>query len=363
LNIFKKIILFILYHSKNYKKVLSLTAFDELDKNIKINSQQLRYQAYSSNYTKNYRHAKMCLELLEEYHKMNDKDYNLLACLHARHNDKDKAISYWCMALEKNKYNKRAKKALDYIREKGREINLIEDDFFDNIFPKQPFYFPLKYLFVIFLFIIIAALLSFGAYFGYNYYKNNLKYISNEKYDKINDIKLPDYNPNLLDSPKEKNKKYSYNENEIKAKYNKIRKYILNNDAVNAQIEINQIKLSNASLAVKNKISIFENFIDEPDPVKFKNLISYDDFIKEKILYNNVYILWEGRIVNLSINEERIKFDLVIGNNDAGTIKGIIPVIFKKYIKLQNNEIVKIFGIINVNKDLHYIEGKYCIKN
>ena len=124
--------------------MLALTSSKENQKIGDVEPINLRYQGYSSFYTRNYHHSQVCFEILNEKGKSKAKDCNLLAYMYARHNEKENAITTWCMALEKSKDNKIAKKALEYIRKQGRIINLMEDDFFDSIFPKEPFLIPFK---------------------------------------------------------------------------------------------------------------------------------------------------------------------------------------------------------------------------
>lgn len=360
MNVFKRIRLFFLFHNRNYRKILILTSFD-VKKVEDISSIYLKYQAYSSFYSKNYHHAQMCLEILNEKNKLSSKDCNLLAYIYARRNEKDKAISTWCKALEKQKWNRLANKALEYIRSKGRDINLIEDEFFDSLIPKEPFLFPIKFLIKTFILLLIIGGLSILSYFGII---EILKYQKINKKTDINKVLLPDFNTNLLEKPKDNESKYSYDEKEIKRVFEKIKSDIISNKVVSAQIGINKIKMSNASLKVKYKVDILESMIDEPDYALFKNEITYNEYLKEKSLYQNIYILWEGRVVNLNITKNNIIFDLVLGDEKNGIVEGIIPVIFEKAVILKNNDRIKLFGKIKLNDNKkEFIFGRNIIKN
>lgn len=331
--------------------------------NIKnIDSYNLRYQAYSSFYTKNYHHSRFCLETLHEKNALKANDYNFLAYLYARHNEKDKAISTWCNALEKNKNNKLATKALSYVREKGSDISLIDDEFFDSVVPSEPFVIPIKKIILSIIIILFAIPIFWGIKFIVNFTTKELIKIQINK-NELNNINLPDFNPNLLSKEKDVTAKYSYSENEIKNKFDRIKKYIITDKANQAQLEINQIKLSNASINVKLKMDMLINFINEPDYANFINEIKYEDVLKEPILYQNIYILWTGKVVNLIINKESIKFDFIMGDDKNGIITGIIPVYFKKAIIVKNNEIIKVFGKINIDDKKIFLNGLYIIKN
>lgn len=370
MNIIKKIKLFFLYHQRNYKKVLEDTIFDEKLKIEEINSTNLKYQSYASFFTKNYHHSEMCLELLKEKNKLNSYDNNLLAYIYARHNKIDSAITEWCSAQEKNKNDKISKKALEHLRKKEESIDLREDEFFDTVIPKEPFFIPTDHISKIIVIFILLIGLAIGLYYLFLNFKDKLFFKKIKTRNEINNIYLPDYNPNLLEKPKIENVKYSYNEKEIKNKFDKTKKYILKNQSVEAQLEINQIKMSNASNAVKFKVEILEDYIEEPDYALFTNIINFQDILSERdsiggppLLYQNIYILWEGRVVNLLVTKEKITFDLILGDEEKGIVEAVIPVIFEKAVIVKNNDKIKVFGRMKVIEQKIYIEGRYVIKN
>lgn len=305
----------------------------------------------------------MCFEILLEKKSASSIDCDYLAYIYSRQNDREKAITSWCKALEINKNDKIAKKSLEYVRVNAKEINFSEDDYFEKILPREPFLIPFDFIFKLFLILVVSLSLGAGVFFSYKKY---FKPFFNKKVkiiDELNDIYLPDYNPNLLDKPKEEGKKYSFSEKEIKEKFEYAKKAILEGKSVDSQVTINQIKNSNASLQVKNKVSILETFIDEPDYGSFKNSVSFDDFIKDKDLYNNVYVFWDGRVTNKSLYKEKIAFDFIIGDETTGTIEAIIPTIFNKAIVVENKDQIRLFGKIKYENSKIFIEGKYLVKN
>lgn len=370
MNIIKKIKLFFLYHQRNYKKVLEETVFDEKQKVEEINITCLKYQSYSSFFTKNYHHSQMCFELLKEKNKLKSYDNNLLAYIYARHNKIENAITEWCSAQEKNKNDKISKKALEYLRKKDESIDLREDEFFDTVIPKEPFLIPTDRIIKIIIFIILLIGLAVGFYSLFLNFKDKLFFKKLKTRNEINNIYLPDFNPNLLEKPKTENIRYSYNENEIKNKFERTKKYILKNQSVEAQLEINQIKMSNASSAVKFKVEMLEDYIEEPDYALFKNIINFQDILSERdavkgppLLYQNIYILWEGRIVNLLVTKEKISFDLILGDEEKGIVEAVIPVIFEKAVIVKNNDKIKVFGRVKIIEQKIYIYGRFIIKN
>ena len=96
----------------------------------------------------------------------------------------------------------------------------------------------------------------------------------------------------------------------------------------------------------------------------------FSDLLSEKesngnfsLLYQNVYITWNGRVVNLLNTKDKITFDFIIGDEDKGIVEAVIPVIFKKAVIVNNNDKVKVFGKIKITKQYIHIDGRYIIKN
>lgn len=359
--IFRQLHLFILFHQRKYRTILEITSDYKNDK--KINRVNIRYQALSSFYLKNFHHSKICLETIKDNFQLSKIESNILAYLYARRNEKEKAITTWCTTLEKKSSNKTAQRALDYIRNKGRDLNLMDDEYFDSIKPAEPFLLPVTKILKTFLLVLLVLALIPGGYYVFITLKTKSFFSSKKLADKLDKVTLPDYNPNLLKSEKDGVKEFSFNEKELKTKFEKVKKKILSDDPVNAQILINQIKMSNASPEVKFKIEILEDFIEEPDYALFKNKIFFSDFIKAKNTYKNIYVKWHGRVVNLHKSKEAITFDFVLGDEEKGINEGIINVIFNKYVNVQYNEKLAVFGKIKSDNDIFFVEGIYVIKN
>lgn len=361
MKLFKKILLFFWFHQRDYKKVLEHSSFEDESDKKSFDFVKVRYQAYASFYTKNYYHSNYCFELLAKHNKLTSKDYNYIAFLHARHNEREKAISSWCIALEKNSRNKIAKKALDYLRDKGSDFILTEDDFFSIITPKEPFVFPIRFFLKIFSIILITTFLTIFAYRGFIVINEIIKEKKRVESLELNKVTLPDFNTNLLEKQKDALSKYSYNEKEIKDKFDNIKRNILKNRVVEAQIEINEILLSNASLNVKIKTEMLKSFIQQPDYSKFNNIVTFEMFNKEKRLYKDVYVLWDGVIKNQIIKKDKITFNLFIGNDEKGVIIGIMPVVFSKAHLYKNNDKVHVFGKIIEDGADYILQGLYII--
>jgi len=327
----------------------------------KINYTKLKVQGKCSFYKKNYYHAKKCFELLNEGKKISSVESNMLAYIYSRHNKKEESILALCKTLELKKNDKIASRVLNYIKFKGRDLNLSEDTFFDALIPIEPVFISFsKIFFSLFIVFIVFFTIFFGGYF---FKKQKFPFTKNYRKE-LSKIRLNDYNPNLLGSPKSETKtdKYSYNENEVKVIFAKVKKEIINKKYNSAQIYSNKLKMSNASLSVKGKIGILESFIDEPEYATFKNEIDYVKVKDNPKLYDNVFIRWSGRVVNYVYNDSTIKFRLVIGDESQGVILGIVPVVFDKAVVVSNNDLVELFAKVSYSANGFVLNGRYILQ-
>ena len=105
----------------------------------------------------------MCFEILLEKKSASSIDCDYLAYIYSRQNDREKAITSWCKALEINKNDKIAKKSLEYVRINAKEINFSEDDYFEKILPKEPFLIPFNFIFKLALVLLVSISLGSGA--------------------------------------------------------------------------------------------------------------------------------------------------------------------------------------------------------
>lgn len=358
MNIFKRFYLFFLYHNRKYNTILQHTTIKFSDKLENIDTIALKYQARCSFFKSDFYHAKSVLEILEQKNEMGALESNMYAFICARRNEKEQAISNWCKALELKKNDKMARDALDYIKSRGREIDLAGDEYFDRVRPGPPFLIPYKPI----ISIVVVTILIFLAYFTAVFILDRIDKWSKSYSPELAKVTLPDYNPNLLTSPKDSYDPFSYDEKEVKAIFEKCKKKIWENKYVEARVLINTLLLSNASEEVKHKVRVLETFLEEPDYAVFENKYTYSDVIENRLLYNNIYIKWKGRIVNHTIHKDKITFDFVIGNEDEGVVEAIIPVVFYKAVIVHNNETIFLVGFLNVIDGKILVDGQHVIR-
>lgn len=360
MNILLKIKVLFYLHSHKFEQITKAVNCDLYD--VKKNADKIKFQALSAFHIKNYYHARKCYEILSANNSASADDYNKLAYIYSRHNEKENAIISWCKALEKDRSNRVASKALEYVRNQGREINLIEDTYFEKLTCRLPLYIPFSKIFTA---VSIFVLLSLIVFFSAKYVPQIVKNIIRSNKD-VMEIIIDDYNPNILSEPKSPGDgQYSFSENEVRRKFDHIKERIVNNDVNTAIVTINMLKMSNASSGVKLKLDILNDFIEEPDYYLFNNTFNYRD-IKDNIkLYDGIYVKWYGRIVNSFYDKKKkvIGFNLIMGDEGQGVIDGVVPVIFTKAVIAENNNYASVFGKVDAKDGKILIDGRFLIRD
>ena len=334
------------FHSHQFEKASKLSNCNIYE--VKKNQTLIRVQALSAFYMKNYYHARKCYELLLEHKVANADDQNKLAYIYSRHNEKENAIIAWCRANELHKNNPIATKALDYIKQKGREVNLIEDQFFEKLSCTPPLFIPFKKIFTISFIMFVIVSIGLAGFFLTPSIIAHIKKTNQT----IEIVVIDDFNPNIISEPKEEKKEYSFTENEVRKNFDYIKDKIKKEDVNAAQIMLNTLRQSNISQAIRFKLDILEEFIEQPDYYHFKNTIHYQEIKQNPLIYQNIYVKWHGRIVNSVYDkkEKLIGFNLIIGNEEEGIVDAVIPVVFNKAVIAENNAFATVFGQLHMMK-------------
>ncbi|MBT3275128.1 MAG: hypothetical protein HN368_18380, partial [Spirochaetales bacterium] len=116
-----------------------------------------------------------------------------------------------------------------------------------------------------------------------------------------------------------------------------------------AQIEINRLLGSNASVEVKEQTRVIESYITEPNFTTLKDSFGFAIVEADPFLYANTYINWKGKLSNLAISSDLITFDLLVGYETNEVLLGIVPVVLDFAALLNQGEAVEILGKVSLN--------------
>ncbi len=257
------------------------------------------------------------------------KDTSLLlgqAAIYLRRGDTDKAIQYYLDIQYNDPGNKTAAAALEFIRKKGNYSTICEwvdngkiEKFYPPI-PSRAVIFPVVLSF--FAAVILAVVLF------------------NVKSDKLNPVG-PRANLTALtlsedqqSNAQEKdmsNSVYHYilSNNEILKSYSAAQKFFQEYRDNAAQVEINRLLNSNASLAVKQKARLLMSYLKPQTFDSLKDNYAYSIVSADPLLYIDCWVAWSGRVANVKETEKLYSCDLFVGYENMKTVDGIVPLYLK----------------------------------
>lgn len=146
---------------------------------------------------------------------------------------------------------------------------------------------------------------------------------------------------------------------EITKKYNNALQYFQAHRDNAAQIEINTILNSNASLAIKKKANVLMGYLEIPDFDSITDVPSYSDVAGNIALYLDCWVNWGGKISNAVTNEDgSYSCDLLVGDDSLSHYEGTITVHFTTTPVINVTHPVKILGKITLNGKDVLLQGR-----
>ncbi|MCQ2572355.1 MAG: hypothetical protein MJ182_00485 [Treponema sp.] len=265
------------------------------------------------------------------------------AAIFLRRGDTEKAINYYIEVLENEPGNKTARDAMEFIRVHGDYTTIcrwVDTGRIEQFFPKIGVN-PDKILYGT----VLAVFCIAGSLFALSFAGRKTKNITGPRMD-LSSIQLTQE-----EKTNSQNKDlssvtchYILSEKEITSSYEKALKYFQENDDNHAQIEINRILNSNASLPIRQKANILMGYLSVPG---FDNLIYSPDFKvveKDPDLYLDCYVIWSGRVSDVIESESSYEARFLIGYDTMKNLDGIITVKFSSKIFIESDKPVKILG-------------------
>ncbi len=304
--------------------------------------------------------------ILKAY-KLNENDVNTintLAFLNLKYNNVDEAINYWLDVLDIDKKNYIVRRNLDKVKKCKNIQKLVNsaspDDFVTFKTKKSmdlPFKIPLLETFKInyiwlSVFIIITAGVVFFL-FRYNIQNNNAVHLPLEiNIKNLSNITLPDIEGDYIIDKSIKKSIFNLKADEIQILFYETKKHIQKQYFNKATININKILHSNAGIIIKKKFKILKHFIIPRQTFKLQDNISYSTLMNLPLLYEDIQIVWEGKMEDIELDEEEplIVFNFFVKEKEQSI--GVAKVFFKKlFTNLVNGKNVIISGkFIQIDK-------------
>ena len=115
--------------------------------------------------------------------------------------------------------------------------------------------------------------------------------------------------------------------------------------------EINRLLISNASLPVKEQARTLKGLITPPDFTTITDSFEYQEVVANPLLYDQCYIVWSGKISNLEITTEMIRFDFLVGYERNTVLEGIVPVVLDFAATLESGMPLEVLGEVSIQVD------------
>ena len=75
-------------------------------------------------------------------------------------------------------------------------------------------------------------------------------------------------------------------------------------------------------------------------------------------LYENCHVKWKGRVTNLSVTDDYIRFDFLVGYHEEKVLEGVIPVIFDYAVNINPDIPIELIGRISIENGKLYLKGE-----
>jgi hypothetical protein len=146
-------------------------------------------------------------------------------------------------------------------------------------------------------------------------------------------------------------------ENQITETFAVIKEHLLEYRDNLAIREINRLLRSNASVYVKEKARLMKTFVQDPDFSTVKDPFPYLEVRSDPSLYEDSYVVWRGKVANVSIGEDRITFDLLVGYEDETELLGLVPVTLGFAARVENGDGIEVLGRVLVEEQQIRLRG------
>ena len=267
------------------------------------------------------------------------------AAIFLRRGDTARALQYYLEIRENDPQNKTAADAMEFIRVHGNYDTICRWVDTGKI---EQFYPPLgSNPDKIALACIVSTAFLLGVVFTFIFFPRGQQYTgpradlskleltSDEKSDaKEKDLSTQSY-------------AFVYTNKEINKKYNDALKYFQAHRDNAAQIEVNMILNSDASVSVKKKARLLMGYFEIPDFDTITDVPSLADVSANPAVYLDCWVNWGGKISNaVTYDDGSYSCDLLVGDESLARYEGTVRVKFDAVPAVDGSRPVKILGKI-----------------
>lgn len=291
---------------------------------------------------------------LQRARQIRMRDPDLLcaqAALFLRRGDTNQAVEYYLEALEYAPRHPLAKKALELIRRKGDPEyfqDLAETGKIRRFYPRIRKPVPVRRLGAL----VVVLVLGAAAF-------RMLPGLTRSMQASRADLSALDLGPQERSRAVELGGSYRYilTEQEVIRTYERARSLFQSWRDNAAQVEINRLLYSNASVAIKQKARLLMAYLATPGFDSIRDHYEYGQVAADIPLYQDVWVVWKGMATNIERTERSIRFDLLVGYDTRNRLEGIVPVYFETLIPVDPERPLQVLGQVSLEQDRLALRG------
>lgn len=120
-----------------------------------------------------------------------------------------------------------------------------------------------------------------------------------------------------------------------------------------AKILVNELLASNASLALKERVTILEGFIEESNIDNIDYIPKYAEIAVAPAIYEGIMLRWTGTVANIHHQgRQKTTFDLLVNFVGQGLVEGMALVELEGLQEFNNGDKVSVIGpVIGMTED------------
>ncbi len=279
------------------------------------------------------------------------------AAIFLRRGDTDRALQYYMEVKENEPANKVALDAMEFIRTRGDYDTIcrwVDTGRIEQFYPPLGVN-PQKVAAIVAptLCFILGIVLVFAFFPRKNYYKG-------ERLD-LTELSLSVDEKNNAQEKDLSGQTYGYilSDKQISKSYLDAMDYFQSHRDNAAQVEINRLLNSNASVSIKKKAQVLMGYLEEPTFDTLTDNPSYKAVEAEPVLYLDSWVSWGGKITNAVVFEDgSYSCQLLVGYETGEVVEGIITVRFASEPNITPDQPVKILGKISLEDGKIYLKGR-----
>jgi tetratricopeptide (TPR) repeat protein len=268
-----------------------------------------------------------------------------LAVVYLRRGETQEALKIWFNILDRDPKNRQAARGLKLLKrhiEPDAFVEFTESKKIHSLLPKDRTRRP--YLTAA----LLIAVLGLSGIFAFPYLIGFYTEMTRDE-PRQNIAALDLSVESYQSSEVQERVRFRFEEEELRSRYRRIIDLFHEYRDNLAQREINRLQLSNASPELKQKLTLLEEYIRTPSFGSLQTEFRYREVAENPQLYEDCYVIWKGRVSNLSVGRERISFDLLVGYETEQVVEGIVPVELDYAVQIDPAFPIEILGRIETS--------------